>query len=197
MTFRALAFSTCFAASSSSSLACLFGESSRHSFDVPTIRLTIRRSQRPLSLSSPLARFTSEFGRGSAFFVRHHARTMKLPTILFAAMLALSGCSRTSEFKAQALAGQPIVRAIEDYRKQTGSYPPSLAALTPKYLATVPDIPDESQHKFTGWDYRIVTNGTAISFSLRYYMGRGGVEYQPPNWIGNDEGHTTVVLSNQ
>ncbi len=104
---------------------------------------------------------------------------------------------RTREFRAQAQAGQPIVRAIEDYHKQTGTYPPSLADLAPKYLAIAPDIPDQSQHKFIGWDYHIVTNGTAVSYSLMYYMGRGGVEYKPPNWIGNDEGHQTVVLSNQ
>jgi hypothetical protein len=102
--------------------------------------------------------------------------------------------SRTREFRAQAQAGQPIVRAIEQFRKQTGSYPASLADLAPKYLPTVPDVLNESQQKFSGWDYQIVTNGTAVSFALRYYMGRGGVEYEPPNWIGNDEGHRTVIL---
>jgi hypothetical protein len=110
-------------------------------------------------------------------------RAMRHSAILLAvAMLALSGCSRTSEFKAQAELGQPIVRAIEDYHKQTGSYPASL---------------DELHQKFSGWDYRTVTNATAISYSVRFYMGRGGVEYQPPDWIGNDEGQKIVILSNR
>lgn len=104
--------------------------------------------------------------------------------------------SRTREFRAQAQAGQPIVQAIDQFRKQTGSYPPSLAALAPKYLPTVPDVPNESQQKFSGWDYQTVTNGMAVSYTLRYYMGRGGVEYEPPNWIGNDEGHRTIILRN-
>jgi hypothetical protein len=42
--------------------------------------------------------------------------------------------SRAGEFRVQAQAGQPIVRAIEEFRKQTGSYPPSLSDLAPKYL---------------------------------------------------------------
>ena len=101
---------------------------------------------------------------------------------------------RTHEFRAQAQAGQPIVRAIEDYHKQTGN---SLAELAPSYLVTIPDRPDKSQHRLSGWEYRIVTNGTAVSYSLSYYLGRGGIEYEPPNWIGNHEGHKTVILSNQ
>jgi hypothetical protein len=97
---------------------------------------------------------------------------------------------------AQAMAGQPIVRAIEEFRKQTGSFPSSLTDLAPKYLPTVPDRPDESQHKFIGWEYRMVTNGVAVTYTLRYYMGRGGIEYEPPVWYGNDEGHRTVLLRN-
>ena len=117
--------------------------------------------------------------------------------LLAVAMLALSACSRTSEFKALAQAGQPIVRAIDGYYKQAKSYPTSLTDLVPKYLAAVPDMPDESHHKFSGWDYRIVTNGAAISYSLSCDMGHGGVTYDPPNWIGDDEGYRVVVLSNK
>jgi hypothetical protein len=108
----------------------------------------------------------------------------------------LSACSRTAEFRAQAEAGQPIVQAIEKYHSDTGSYPESLSALVPRYLAAVPETPDGSEHKFTGWDYTRTTNGLIVSFSLRYYLGRGGVEYEPPDWIGNDEGDRTVLLSN-
>jgi hypothetical protein len=125
-------------------------------------------------------------------------RAMRYSAILLAvAMLALSACSRTSEFRKQAELGQPIVRAIEDYHKQTGSYPAALADLAPKYLAAAPDIPDKTQHKFIGWDYSIVTNAAEISYSLRYYMGHGGIEYKSPDWIGDDEGSRTVVLSNR
>ena len=113
------------------------------------------------------------------------------------AAILLSACSRNDEFLAQAHAGQPIVRAIEDYQKKAGNYPTSLADLTPKYLPTVPDLRDDSKHKFTGWDYRLVTNGTVVAYRLRYYLGKGGVEYEPPDWIGNDEGRRRVVLSNR
>ena len=112
-------------------------------------------------------------------------------------MLTLSCCRRSGEFKTQAELGQPIVRAIEDDHNQMGSYPASLADLTLKYLTTAPDIPDKRQHKFIGWDYCIITNRAAVSYSLRYCMGKGGVEYEPPDWFGNDEGNRKVVLSNR
>jgi hypothetical protein len=132
-------------------------------------------------------------------------RTLRIPLVVAASLLTLGICgifllrlmfSRTREFRAQATVGQPIVRAIESFRKATGGYPASLAELAPKYLPSVPDVPDESQHKFKGWDYRRVTNGVTISYSLRYYMGRGGIEYDPPTWFANNEGHRTVLLSN-
>jgi len=105
--------------------------------------------------------------------------------------------SRTGEFRAQAKLGQPIVRAIENFRAQTGSYPPSLAALVPKYLPTEPELPDKAQRKFRGWDFRLETNGVVITYCLRYYMGKGGIEYRPPHWIGNDEGSRKIILSNE
>jgi len=73
----------------------------------------------------------------------------------------------------------------------------SLTELSPRYLATLPEIQQEGHYKRGSWEYHLVTNGTLVSYSLRSYMGRGGVEYQPPNWIGNDEGHRTIVLSNE
>lgn len=111
--------------------------------------------------------------------------------------LLLLAFDRTREFRAKACEGQPIVRAIQQFRKQTGSYPLSLSELAPKYLPKVPDLPDESQHKFSGWEYEVVTNGASVSYRLRAYMGKGGVEYHVPNWIGNDEGHQTVVLRDE
>ena len=110
-----------------------------------------------------------------------------LPVFLVGVMMFLSGCSRTGQFTAQAQAGQPIVRAVEEFQKRTGSYPASLAVLAPKHLLAVP----------AGWEYRMVTNGVTVTYTLRYYLGRGGVEYEPPVWYGNDEGHRTVLLRNE
>ena len=113
-------------------------------------------------------------------------------------MLALrAGFSRTRQFRAKARSGQPIVRAIEDFRKDTGAYPVSLVDLAPKYLSSVPETADWSHDKYDGWDYCTVTNGESVTYILRYYMGRGGVEYMPPVWSGNDEGHWTVLLKNK
>jgi hypothetical protein len=120
-----------------------------------------------------------------------------LPLYLAGMIMFLSGCGRTDEFRAQAQVGQPIVRAIEAFRKQTGSYPASLADLTPKFLPKVPDMPDGSPHKIRVWEYRTVTNGMVVSYTLRYYMGRGGIEYEPPIWFGNDEGDRTILLRNE
>jgi hypothetical protein len=108
---------------------------------------------------------------------------MRQSTILLAvALLALPACRRAGKFKTQAEFGQPIVRAIEDYHKRTGSYPRSL---------------DELPEKFSGWDYRTVSNGLASSYRLRFNMGKDSIEYEPPDWIGNEEGRRTVVLSNR
>ena len=120
-----------------------------------------------------------------------------LPLLTVGAIVFFSACNRTGEFQAQAQVGQPIVRAIEDFRRQTGSYPASLADLLPKYLPTIPETPDKSQHKFNGWEYCKITNDVTITYTLRYYMGKGGVEYEPPVWFGNDEGHRTVLLRNE
>jgi hypothetical protein len=104
---------------------------------------------------------------------------------------------RTREFRTKAEAGQPIVRAIEEFKVRTGNYPTSLSALVPSYLPVMPDTPDIPNHKFGGWEYQTETNGGQVSYSLRCDMGRGGVEYEPPNWIGNDEGHKVVILRNK
>jgi hypothetical protein len=87
--------------------------------------LTSRRSQPPLALSVPLARFTSQVGGGSAFFVRPHI-AMKITRAKFSilsliliclsvALIGLSGCETQSE----ALAGyqwdgQPTQAIIDD-----------------------------------------------------------------------------------
>jgi hypothetical protein len=120
---------------------------------------------------------------------------------LFLAFGGLAGLRRAfgreRQFRAQAELGQPIVHAIEDCRAQSGFYPASLADLVPKYLPTVPGLPDKAQHKFRGWDYQTETNGVVITYSLRYYMGRGGIEHRPPHWLGNNEGSRKIILSNE
>src|SRR5436190_2845629 len=95
----------------------------------------------------------------------------------YALFIYFTMIDRRFVFRFKAQKGQPIVRAIEEFHRQTGNFPASLTNLTPKYLSAVPDMPDRTQHKFSGWDYQIVTNGTAVSYTLRYYMGKGGVEY--------------------
>ena len=137
--------------------------------------------------------------------VMHASRIIRISVVVVCFILVLAVCgiialrlllSRTREFRAQARAGQPIVRAVEDFRKQSGSYPSSLTNLVPQYLPTLPDIQQEGHYKRGSWEYRVVTNGTSVSYSLRSYMGRGGVEYEPPIWTGNDDGHRTVLLRN-
>lgn len=118
---------------------------------------------------------------------------------LFGVMLLLQGCpaspfDRTSEFEAQAKAGQPLVRAIEAYRRDTGRYPARLAELAPKYLPEVASDPSDLHHKFSGWEYSTLTNSAGtVWYDLYYFMGKGGVEYDPPNWIGDDDGHKKVL----
>ena len=103
---------------------------------------------------------------------------------------------RTREFRAQAILGQPIVRAIEQYQTDVGQLPPSITNLVPKYLPRVPDLADFQANKLKGWNYTTETKGSNTTYTLTYYMGRGGVVYVPPNWYGNDEGHRTVILRN-
>ena len=104
---------------------------------------------------------------------------------------------RTREFKACAVTGQSIVRAIERFQQQTGTYPACLADLVPHYLPSAPEQPDRANHKYTGWDYVLMTNAGVVAYRLGCYLGRGGVDYEPPNWVGNDEGRKQVILSNE
>ena len=109
--------------------------------------------------------------------------------------------SRTGEFRAKAKEGDPIVTAIERFKYANGAYPESLSVLVPSYLPSQPQVADITNGVFGGWDYQIVTNieyhlasnVTVTSYTLRYYMGRGGIEYQAPYWLGNDEGHRSIV----
>jgi hypothetical protein len=140
-------------------------------------------------------------GGDCSFAARFMSVVQRVLVAMFAwAILGFLGLqlllSRTWEFRVQAGRGQPIVQAIERFKKQTGSYPSALADLVPKYLENAPDISDLPNRKFRGWNYRVLTNGVTVSYSLKYYMGRGGVEYEPPVWLGNSEGRRTVLWSN-
>ncbi len=104
---------------------------------------------------------------------------------------------RTREFRAQARLGQPIVHAIDQYKEDVGKFPKSLSDLVPKYLNTLPELSNRENHKFEGWEYRVITNQQNTTYTVLYYMERGGVEYKPPNWYGNDEGHRKVILKNE
>ena len=136
--------------------------------------------------------------------IRQRSLNSIVPALLLAPFLALglwgafnvlsAPSNRTRQFRAQAMLGQPIVQAIERCRHDTGQYPQSLASLVPTYLKQAPDIVDRESSKYTGWDYRTITNETEVTYTLRYCMGRGGVEYEPPNWYGNDEGRRKIIL---
>jgi len=105
---------------------------------------------------------------------------------------------RRIEFWLKARSGQPIVQAIKEYHTQTGDYPSALVALVPKYLPVAPDIADRQHDKFSGWEYWMTTNGTTVSYTLIQYMGRGTVEYEPPNWIGEwGDGIKIMLIKNR
>jgi len=121
----------------------------------------------------------------------------------FGVMLLLQGCpggplDRTKEFQAQAKAGQPLIQAIEAFRKDTGNYPASLSQLTPKYLPEVANDVADRKHKFSGWEYSTDTNMNGIvSYSLYYFMGKGAVMYYPTNWISDDDGYRKPISIGQ
>jgi len=97
----------------------------------------------------------------------------------------------------QAKAGQLIVGAIEAYKRQSGSYPASLDELAPIHRPTIPGLRTSAGSQFEGWQYQIVTNRVTVSYRLSFYLGRGGIEYQTPNWVGNDEGRLSVIMRNE
>jgi hypothetical protein len=99
---------------------------------------------------------------------------------------------RTKEFSAQAKRGQIIVLALEKFKSDSGYYPDSLSRLFPQYLESFPKLPNYLKN--IKWEYR--KNHNDKPYSLRFYMGKGGVEYYPPHWYGNNEGSRKIILSN-
>jgi hypothetical protein len=131
---------------------------------------------------------------------RHARNWLLFGAILLGLFLCVyfSVVDRRIEFWLKARSGQPIVQAIEQYHTQTGDYPARLAALAPKYLPTVPDMADRTHGKFSGWEYWTTTNGVMVSYTLIQYMGRGTVEYELPNWIGEwGDGYKIVLIRNK
>jgi len=100
---------------------------------------------------------------------------------------------RSREFRAQIRAGQPLVQAIKQFRKDIGRYPKSLPELAPRYLPEVASAPNDLRHKFNRWGYWLDTNDGVVSYHLFYYMGKADVEYDPPNWTANDDGHEMIL----
>jgi hypothetical protein len=132
--------------------------------------------------------------------VSHRENVMKLLRLsFFGLMLLLQGCpagprDRSKAFQAQVKAGEPLVEAIEAFRRDTGQYPASLPQLAPKYLPEVASDVSDRKHKFSGWEYLTDTNyDRMVSYSLYYYMGKGAVMYQPTNWISDDDGHREII----
>jgi hypothetical protein len=104
---------------------------------------------------------------------------------------------RTAEFRAQAKVGQRVVRGIEQFRKDTGQYPASLAELVPKYLAEDAIKPERSRYYIKNWEYWTSANNGTVSYGLYCYMGKADVEYNPPNWVANDDGNFRTLSIGQ
>jgi|GEM_PF-6219799 len=73
--------------------------------------------------------------------------------------------------------GNRVIGAIEAYRAVSGSLPPSLADLTPRFL------PHPADPK---WEY----HARPPHFSLAYYWGRARISFDSahPEWMLNYEG---------
>ncbi len=109
--------------------------------------------------------------------------------------MCLSACDvdRSLAFQKKVKEGTPIVRAIEQFRRDTGAYPVSLTELAPKYISALPPNIANAPFKYGHWGYFTFTNGIAVSYSLTYFMGKGGIDYTPPYWTGDNDGHRRVI----
>ena len=80
---------------------------------------------------------------------------MKLRALLCLVLLAVA-CRREADSAAREAALKDVLslmrKAIADYRADTGSYPPSLEALVPRYLAKIPADPITQKQ-----DWRVTT----------------------------------------
>ena len=117
--------------------------------------------------------------------------------LLFAGILVLVWAfdvDRSRDFRQKIREATPLVRAIEKFRTDTGSYPQSLDELGPKYLTGIATNAGGLRQKFGGWTYYTDTNAGKVSYTLRNYnMGHAGIDYTPPYWTGNVDGNTRVL----
>jgi hypothetical protein len=115
--------------------------------------------------------------------------------VICAFAVSLTSLDRLRYHRRLARQGQLIVTAIEQYCAAHGTYPESLSPLRPQYL------PQSSKGRASydkhDWEYRVVKDGERTTYTLRLYMGRGGLEYEPPHWYANEEGTRTAILSNK
>lgn len=84
--------------------------------------------------------------------------------------------ARNAALTATVAAAGPLITAIEAHRAKTGAPPPSLAALVPGYLASVPGAGPAAKG---GWQYEV--DPATREWSLRIEV-RG--ELSPNLWLG-------------
>lgn len=80
----------------------------------------------------------------------------------------------------------PIAKAIESYKQEAGSYPESLAALTPKHLSKLPLVrvaliqPEIVYRLKGGHPYLAVPSAAGDAFSIYEYL------FEEERWIHHD-----------
>jgi hypothetical protein len=113
--------------------------------------------------------------------------------LLVVCAFGLVSCS--VEHKRIAEEGQPIIRAIYQYKRNTGNYPENLSALVPEYLKEAPFEDWKRGWKYSPADSRGFTSGFMLSrFSVGY---KTRVEYiddgTAVGWRVNAEGDKTPL----
>jgi len=114
-------------------------------------------------------------------------------SVLIICTLALVSCS--VEHKRVAVEGQPIIRAVYQYKREMGNYPENLSTLAPKYLNAAPLEDWKRGWHYSPADSRGFTNGFMLSrFSVGY---KTRVEYvddgNTAGWRVNAEGDKTQL----
>ena len=81
--------------------------------------------------------------------------TMFSRCVTIAALVVLGGCTvwpvdQDPKGMGYRRSADGVVEALQNYRRDKGAFPPTLAALTPAYLPTVPDEPRLDYHGADG-----------------------------------------------
>jgi hypothetical protein len=82
-----------------------------------------------------------------------------------------------------AKAAQPLINALEKYKKDQGAYPPALSALIPKYL---PALPSAAPHYPFNYESCSAPSGYRLSFKL----GKDAINYCSSSSSGGAAGWT-------